>query len=59
MSEEQPYNNISFKYWPCIYWCEAIGTINPFKQPKGALELNLLNLKKCKLQDLLKTQPTA
>ena len=41
----QPYNNISFKYWLFIYWYEATGTINPFKQPKCALELKLLNFK--------------
>ena len=27
--------------YPCIYCYEAIGTINPFKQTKGALELKL------------------
>ena len=35
MSGKQPYNNISFKYWPEIY------CINPSKQPKHALELKL------------------
>ena len=38
-------NNVSFKYWPFIYWYEAIGTTNPFKQPKHALELKLSNFK--------------
>ena len=42
---KQTYNNISFKYWPCIYWYEVINTINPSKQPKHALELKLPNLK--------------
>ena len=33
--KNQSYNNVSFKYWLFIYWYEAIGTINPFKQPKS------------------------
>ena len=45
MSENQPYNNVFFKYWPFICWYEAFGTINPFKEPKCALELKLLNFK--------------
>ena len=32
-----------------IYWYEVIGAINPFIQPKRALELKLSNLKFCKL----------
>ena len=31
---------------PFIYWYEAIGTINPFKQPELALELKSFNFKK-------------
>ena len=50
--KNQPYNNVSFKYWPLIYWYDAIGAIKPFKQPKRALQLKLSNFKKivnCKL----------
>ena len=43
--KNQPYNNVSFKYWSFIYWYKAIGEINPFKQPKCALQLKLLNFK--------------
>ena len=39
------YKNVSFKYWPFIYWYEVIGTINLFKQPKCTLELKLSNFK--------------
>ena len=43
--KNQPYNNVTFKYWSFIYWYEAIGSINPFKQPKHALQLKLSNFK--------------
>ena len=45
MSEKQPYYNVSFKYWPFIYWYEAIDAIIPIKQPKRSLELKLSNFK--------------
>ena len=43
--KNQLYNNVSFKYWSFIYWYEAIDSINPFKQPKHALQFKLSNFK--------------
>ena len=51
--KNQPYNNVSFKYWPFINWYKAISTINPFKQPKRALELKLVNFKIFKTTSIL------
>ena len=48
--KNQPYNSVSIKYWPFIYWYKAIGTTNPFKQQhKRALELKFMsNFTNCK-----------
>ena len=49
--KNQPYNNVSFKYWPFIHWYKAIGAINLLKQPKSPLQWKLSNFKnfvKCK-----------
>ena len=42
--KNKPHKIVSFKIIS-FYWYEAIGTINPFKQPKRALELKLSNFK--------------
>ena len=50
--KNQPYNNVSFKYWPFTYWYGATGSINALKQPKRAFQLKLSNFKNfvnCKL----------
>ena len=55
-----PYNSISFKYWPYIYWYEAISAMNPFKQPKRASELKLSNFKNfahCKILSVCPIHP--
>ena len=54
----QPYNSVSFKYLSFIYWYEAIGAKNLFKQPKRVLELKLSNFKNfvnCKLSSVCLT----
>ena len=44
-SRKQPYYNVFLQNTAKINWYDAIGTINPFKQLKCALELKLSTFK--------------